>query len=48
MDNRIHIWEAIILLLLYFGYCTIMYYNEDLEGWVNKRTLTLTLTLTLT
>ena len=37
VDNRIHIWEAVILLLLYFGYCTIMYFNEDLEVWVNKR-----------
>ena len=37
VDNRIHVWEAIILLMLYFGYCTIMYFNEDLEVWVQNR-----------
>jgi K+-dependent Na+/Ca+ exchanger-like protein len=37
VDNRIHLWEAVILLMLYFGYCTIMYFNEDLEVWVQNR-----------
>ena len=41
VDERIHIWEAIILLLLYFGYITVMKYNESLEEWVNGR-ITLT------
>ena len=37
VDNRIHVWEAIVLLMLYFGYCTVMYFNEDLEKWVQNR-----------
>jgi Ca2+/Na+ antiporter len=41
VDERVHIWEAIILLLLYGGYITVMKFNESLEEWVNGR-ITLT------
>ena len=41
VDERVHIWEAIILLLLYGGYITVMKFNEQLEEWVNGR-ITLT------
>eukprot|EP00928_Gymnodinium_smaydae_P094399 TRINITY_DN7924_c0_g1_i1.p1 TRINITY_DN7924_c0_g1~~TRINITY_DN7924_c0_g1_i1.p1 ORF type:complete len:572 (-),score=102.21 TRINITY_DN7924_c0_g1_i1:90-1805(-) len=30
--NSIQLWEAIMLFLVYCGYCTIMYFNETLEA----------------
>lgn len=32
----IELWESIFLFMLYIGYCTIMYYNEDLYDWFHK------------
>lgn len=37
IDNRVHIWEAVLLLLMYVGYVTVMYYNEALEAWCISR-----------
>jgi len=36
-DLAISHYEAIILLLMYVGYVTVMYYNERLEAWVTSR-----------
>mmetsp|Transcript_34991 Transcript_34991/g.91894 ORF Transcript_34991/g.91894 Transcript_34991/m.91894 type:complete len:685 (+) Transcript_34991:86-2140(+) len=36
-DTKVWFWEAVILLLLYALYVTIMYYNEQLEAWVTSR-----------
>jgi len=36
--KKIEIWEAVILFLGYIGYCTIMYYNPQIEEEVMKRT----------
>jgi len=36
-DLEVHFWEAIILLLLYAVYVTIMAYNERLEAWTTGR-----------
>jgi K+-dependent Na+/Ca+ exchanger-like protein len=34
----IELWEAIVLFLMYIGYCTFMYFNEDLQHrFVNKK-----------
>ena len=29
--NKIELWEALILFMMYLGYCTIMYFNEYLQ-----------------
>lgn len=36
--NSIEWWEAILLFLGYIGYCTIMYFNPQLEEYWNDRT----------
>jgi len=36
-DLQVTWYEAAILLLMYGGYVTIMYYNERLEGWVTEQ-----------
>lgn len=36
-DLKVEWYEAVILLLMYVGYVTVMYYNERLEVWVNSR-----------
>jgi len=36
-DLQIAVWEATTLLIMYGGYITVMYYNEDLEAWVTER-----------
>jgi len=36
-DFQIAVWEATILLLMYVGYVTVMYFNENLEAWVTNR-----------
>ena len=28
-------WEALILLLMYVGYCVVMIYNQDLKTWLS-------------
>jgi K+-dependent Na+/Ca+ exchanger-like protein len=32
----IELWEACLLFSLYLGYCTIMYFNEDIFSYVKK------------
>jgi len=36
-DLQIAVWEAITLLIMYAGYVTVMYFNENLEAWVTER-----------
>lgn len=36
-DDKVYLSEAIVLFLMYIGYCTIMYYNSDLESKVKAR-----------
>jgi len=36
-DLQVQFWEAIVLLLLYVVYVTVMFYNERLEAWVTHR-----------
>ena len=36
-DLQIAVWEAIVLLLMYGGYVTVMYFNERLEEWVKDK-----------
>ena len=37
IDFEVHHYEALILLMFYAGYVTIMYYNEALEAWTTKQ-----------
>lgn len=37
IDFEVKHYEAFMLLLLYGGYVTIMYFNEDLEKWTSKQ-----------
>jgi Ca2+/Na+ antiporter len=37
IDFEVQHYEAFMLLLLYGGYVTIMYFNEDLEKWTSKQ-----------
>ena len=37
IDFEVHHYEAFILLCLYAGYVTIMYFNENLEIWTTKQ-----------
>jgi arginine exporter protein ArgO len=40
-DEKVQTHEAVILFLMYIGYCVIMYYNSALEalvkGWLKKQ-----------
>lgn len=35
-DNKIHVLDSVLLLLCYFGYVTIMYFNETIQDYVSK------------
>jgi K+-dependent Na+/Ca+ exchanger-like protein len=35
--NEIEIWEAIVLLLEYAGYCTFMKFNVKIQAWVTSK-----------
>ena len=37
VDKKVYLYDALILLFMYAGYVTVMYYNEKLEEWVNGR-----------
>tara|TARA_B110001452_G_scaffold114443_1_gene94936 strand:+ start:968 stop:3106 length:2139 start_codon:yes stop_codon:yes gene_type:complete len=37
VDKKVYLYDALILLAMYAGYVAIMYYNENLEEWVNGR-----------
>ena len=33
VDGKVELFEAVILFVLYLGYCTIMWFNRPLEAW---------------
>jgi K+-dependent Na+/Ca+ exchanger-like protein len=35
--GKIELWEAIVLFMMYLGYCTFMYFNEDLQDRFVKK-----------
>jgi len=37
LDGLIYVWEALILLLLYVGYVTLMMYNEKLYTYLDEK-----------
>jgi len=37
IDTKILWWEAVILLMMYVAYVTMMYFNEKLEAWVQQQ-----------
>lgn len=37
--NEIHIWEAVVLFVMYIGYCVLMAYNQRLYGFINTKIL---------
>eukprot|EP01083_Nonionella_stella_P151171 482698_1 len=36
-DQYVQAWEAIMLFVMYFGYCIFMYHNEKLENFVKRK-----------
>ena len=36
-DGNVMWYEALILFLMYVGYVTVMYFNDDLEKWTVKQ-----------
>ena len=36
-DEKIHLWEGVLLFCCYLGYLVIMWFNPDLEDWAVNR-----------